>query len=175
MKIIACQTCHIPFLTASADLVYDYSSSGRTLIYETFKFLSTDPLDPKKAVPERVPNTWYPALTRWKGRIVPAKSLLVMYWGDLDPKTNVVRPIPLWKIQGLRKPSLRDDNRDGVPEVNSLDEIKAFLKALKEKDQFGNPVATYPVLMKGGFLYQLGKGGGEDETRTAEVVDISIP
>jgi len=99
-----------------------------------------------------------------------------MYWGNLDPKTNVVRPIPLWKIQGLRKPSLRDDNRDGVPEVNSLDEIKAFLKALKEKDKFGNPVATYPVLMKGGFLYQLGKKGEVEKIKhnQAEVLDFSL-
>jgi hypothetical protein len=99
-----------------------------------------------------------------------------MYWGDLDPKTNAVRPIPLWKIQGLRKPPLRDDNGDGVPEVNSLDEIKAFLKTLKEKDQFGNPVATYPVLMKGGFLYQLGKKGEVEKMvhEQAEVVDLSI-
>jgi hypothetical protein len=176
LKRIACQTCHIPFLMTSADLVYDFSSSGRTPIYETFKFLSTDPLDPKKAVPGMAPNTWYPALTKWKGRIVPAKSLLVMYWGDLDPKTNVVRPIPLWKIQDLRKPPLKDDNGDGVPEVNSLDEIKAFLKALKEKDKFENPVATYPVLMKGGLLYQLGKKGEVEKTKheQAELLDFSL-
>ncbi|OGP95442.1 MAG: hypothetical protein A2157_00185 [Deltaproteobacteria bacterium RBG_16_47_11] len=176
MKIIACQTCHIPFLTSSADLVYDFSSSGRTHIYETFKFLSTDPLDPKRVVPGMAPHTWYPALTKWKGRIVPAKSLVVMYWGDLDPKTNVVRPIPLWKIQELRKPPLKDDDGDGVPEVNSLDEIKAFLKALKEKDKFENPVATYPVLMKGGFLYQLGKKGEVEKMKheQAEVLDFSL-
>lgn len=176
MKIIACQTCHIPFQRASADLVYDFSSSGRTLIYETFKFLSSDPLDPKKAVPGTAPNTWYPALTKWKGKIVPAKSLLVMYWGDLDPKTNVVKPIPLWKIQGLKKPPLKDDNGDGVPEVNSLDEIKAFLKALKEKDKFENPVAAYPVLMKGGFLYRLDKKGEVEKMKheQAEVLDFSL-
>jgi len=122
------------------------------------------------------PNTWYPALTKWKGRIVPAKSLLVMYWGDLDPKTNVVRPIPLWKIQELRKPPLKDDNGDGVPEVNSLDEIKTFLKALKEKDKFENPVATFPVLMKGGFLYQLGKKGEVEKMKheQAGVLDFSL-
>jgi len=176
MKIIACQTCHIPFLTGSADLVYDFSSTGRMHIYETFKFLSGDPLDPKKAVSGMAPNVWYPALTKWKGRIVPTKSLSVMYWGDLDPKTNVVRPIPLWKIQELRKPPLKDDNGDGVPEVNSLDEIKAFLRVLKEKDKFENPVATYPVLMKGGFLYQLGKKGEVEKMKheQAEVVDLSI-
>ena len=176
LKIISCQTCHIPFLTASADLVYDYSTSGRTLVYETFKFLSSDSLDPKRTVAGMAPNTWYPALTKWKGRIVPAKSLVVLYWGDLDLKTNVVKPIPLWKIQELKKPPLKDDNGDGVPEVNSLDEIKAFLKALKEKDKFDALVAAHPVLMKGGFLYQLDKNGEVEKMKheQAEILDLSL-
>jgi hypothetical protein len=177
LKIIACQACHIPFQAASADLVYDYSSSGRTLIYETYRFLSSDPLDPKKAVPGMAPNLWYPALTKWRGRIIPVKSLVVLYWGDLDPKTNVVKPIPLWKIQGLKKPPLlKDDNGDGVPEVNSPDEIRAFLEALKEKDKFENPVAVYPVLMKGGFLYQLDKKGEVEKIKheQAEALDLSL-
>ena len=176
LKIISCQTCHIPFLTASADLVYDFSTSGRTLLFETFKFLSSDPLDPKRAVAGMAPNTWYPALTKWKGRIVPVKALVVMYWGDLDPKTNRVKPIPLWKIQELKKPPLKDDNGDGEPEVNSLEEIKAFLKALKEKDKFDAPVAAHPVLMKGGFLYQLDNKGEVDKVKheQAEILDLSL-
>ena len=177
LKIIACQTCHIPFLTASADLVYDFSSSGRALVHETFKFLSSDPLDPKRTAPGMATNTWYPALTKWKRKIVPAKSLLVMYWGDLDPSTNVVKPISLWKIRGLKKPPLlKDDNGDGAPEVNSLVEIKAFLKALKEKDKFENPVANHPVLMKGGFLYQLDKKGEVEKIKheQAEVLDFPL-
>ncbi len=177
LKRIACQTCHIPFQTTSADLVYDFSSNGRALIYETFKFLSSDPLDPKQAAPGRAPNIWYPALTKWKGRIVPVKGLVVLYWGDLDPKTNVVKPISLWKIQGLKEPPpLKDDNGDGVPEVNSLGEIKAFLKALQDKDKFENPVAHHPVLMKGGFLYQLDKKGEVEKLKhaQAEVLDFSL-
>jgi hypothetical protein len=156
--------------------VCEYVSTGQTLIYDTSKFLSNDPIDPKKTVPGVDPNTWYPALTKWKGRIVPVKSLVVIYWGDLDPKTNVVKPISLWKIQELKKPSLKDDNGDGIPEVNSLDEIKAFLKALKEKDKFENPVATHPVLMKGGFLYQLDKKGEVEKIKhdQAEALDFSF-
>jgi hypothetical protein len=177
LKIIACQTCHIPFLTASADLVYDFSSSGRMLIQETFKFLSNDPLDPKRKNPGKTQNIWYPALTRWKHKIVPAKSLVVTYWGDLDPKTNVVKPISLWKIRDLKKPPLlKDDNGDGDPEVNTPDEIKAFLKKLQEKDRFENPVAAHPVLMKGGFLYQLGKKGNVEKTKheQAGALDFSL-
>jgi len=176
LKLIACQTCHIPFQTTPADLVYEYASTGWTFIYDTSKFLSNDPLDPKRSVPGVDSNIWYPAITKWKGRIVPAKSLVVIYWGDLDSKTHVAKPIPLWKIQELKKPPLKDDNRDGNPEVNSLDEIKAFLRALKGKDKFGNPVASHPVLMKGGFLYQLDKKGEVEKIKheQAEVHDFSI-
>jgi hypothetical protein len=123
------------------------------------------------------PNTWYPALTRWKRKIVPVKPLVVVYWGDLDPNTNVVKPIPLWKIQELKKPPLlKDDNGDGTPEANSLDEIKAFLKVLKEKDKFENPLANHPVLMKGGFLYQLDRKGEVEKTKheQADVIDFSL-
>ena len=155
MKRVACQTCHIPFQIASADLVYDHASTGLTNVYETSKFLSNDPLDPKKSISGVNPTLWYPTIREFKGKIIPAKSLIVIYWGDLDEKTNVVKPIFLWKIRGLNKPVLKDDNGDGIPEINSLDEIKAFLKAFKEKDKFGNPVANHPVLIKGGFLYQL--------------------
>ena len=176
LKLIACQTCHIPFQTASADLVYEYASTGDTLVYDTSKFLSNDPLNPKSSIPGVDPSIWYPAVTKWKGRIVPAKSLLTIYWGDLDPNTNVVKPIPLWKIQELKKPSLKDDNGDGFPEVNSLDEIKIFLKALKGKDKFGTPIASHPVLMKGGFLYQLDKKGEVEKTKheQARALEFSL-
>jgi hypothetical protein len=176
LKNIACQVCHIPLQNVSADLVYEYASTGRTLIYDTTKFLSNDPLDPKRSIPGVNPSAWYPAFTKWKGRIVPVKSLAVVYSGDFDPKTNVVKPIHLWKIQELKKPFLKDDNGDGIPEVNSLDEIKAFLKALRGKDKFGNPIAVHPVLMKGGFLYQLDKKGEVEKIKheQAELLDFSI-
>jgi hypothetical protein len=176
LKLIACQTCHIPFQTGAADLVYDCASTGWTLVVDTSRLLSNDPLDPKRSVPGGDPNIWYPAIVRWKGRMVPARSLAVIYWGDLEPKTHVVKPIPLWKIRELKKPPLKDDSGDGVPEVNSLDEIKPFLKALNGNDKFGNPVATHPVLMKGGFLYQLNKKGNVEKTKheQAEPLDFSL-
>jgi hypothetical protein len=175
LKRIACQTCHIPYQSSSADLVYDLSTGG-AMIYDTSKFLSSDPLDPKKSIPEIGPNVWYPTIREFKGRIVPAKSLVVIYWGDLDEKTNVVKPIFLWKIRELKKPPLKDDNRDGIPEINTLDEIKAFLKALKGKDKYGNPVANNPVLVKGGFLYQLDKKGQVEKIKheQTETRDFSL-
>ncbi|RPJ04592.1 MAG: hypothetical protein EHM36_09985, partial [Deltaproteobacteria bacterium] len=139
MKRIACQTCHIPYQAALADLVYDHASTGSTVVYATSRFLSSDPLDPKKAISGVDPNIWYPAVREYKGKIIPVKSLIAIYWGDLDEKTKVVRPIPLWKIRNLKKPVLKDDDGDGNPEVNSPGEIKSFLKSLKEKDSLGNP------------------------------------
>jgi hypothetical protein len=174
LKLIACQTCHIPFQTAAADLVYDCASTGWTIVFDTSRFLSNDPLDPKRSIPGIDANIWYPALTKWKGRIVPVKSLIVIYSGDLDLKTNVVKPIPLWKIRELKKPPL--NKGDVVPKMNSLEEIKDFLKALNGNDQFGNPVAAHPVLMKGGFLYQLNQKGEVEKTKheQAEAVDFSL-
>jgi hypothetical protein len=156
MKRITCQTCHIPFLTTPADLVVDHST-GETVIYDTSKFVSHNPTDSKKPIPEGASNLWYPSFRESKGKIVPVISQVAIYWGDLDEKTNVARPIFLWKIRDLKKPTFRDDNQDGIPEVNTLGEIKAFLNALKKNDRFGNPIALHPVLVKGGFLYQLNK------------------
>jgi hypothetical protein len=174
-KRIACQTCHIPYRGTSANLVFDLST-GTAVLYDTTKFLSNDPIHPENSIAELGPNTRYPTIKEFKGRIVPAKSLVVIYCGDLDEKTNVVKPIFLWKIRGLKKPSLKDDNGDGIPEINTIDEIKALLKALKEKDKFGNPVATHPVLVKGGFLYQLDKKGEVEKTKheQAELIDFSL-
>lgn len=176
MKRIACQTCHIPYQTASADLVLDYASSGEIKIYETITFLSGDPIAPKKFISGIISNIWHPSFREYKGKIIPVKSQVVLYWGDLDEKMNVVRPIPLWKIRDLKKPALKDDDGDGFLEVNTLDEIKTFLKALKGNDWFGYPVAQQPVLMKGGFLHRLDKKGEVEKIRhnQAETLDFSL-
>jgi Cytochrome c3 len=165
MKRIACQICHIPYQSTPADLVYDYASTGEVTVHDTTRFLSGDPLNPRKP-PGDDGNRWYPTIREFKGRIVPVKPLIPIYWGDLDEKTNVVKPVFLWKIRELKKPLLRDDDGDGILEINSIDEIKAFLGAIsKGKDKFGIPVASHPVLIKGGFLYQLDKKGEVEKIR----------
>jgi hypothetical protein len=133
-------------------------------------------MDPKKPIPEGASNLWYPSFREFKGKIVPVKSLVAIYWGDLDEKTNVVRPIFLWKIRDIKKPTLKDDNQDGIPEVNTLGEIKAFLYALKKNDRFGNPIALHPVLVKGGFLYQLNKKGEVEKIKyeSSPITDFSL-
>ena len=67
-------------------------------------FLVTRPILRNRCRPA-TPNPWYPQIREFKGRIVPVKSLILIYWGDLDEKTNVVKPISLWKIQGNEKTS----------------------------------------------------------------------
>lgn len=166
MRRIACQTCHLPYRSMPAELVYDHTS-GDTRIYETSKFPSAAGLRPE---------VWYPALREFKGKIIPVKSAIAIYWGDLDEKTNLVRPIPLWKIRELKKPPFKDDDGDGIPEVNSLEEIRFFLIALKGKDRFGNPIADIPVLIKGGLLYRLDKKGGIEKIQhdQAQSIDFSL-
>ncbi len=175
MRRIACQTCHLPYRSMPAELVYDHTS-GDTQVYETSKFLSSNPLDPKPAHDEPRPEIWYPAFREFKGKIVPVKPAIAIYWGDLDEKTNVVKPIPLWKIKELKKPPLKDDDGDGIPEVNSLDEIRSFLIALRGKDRFKNPIANIPVLIKGGFLYRLDKKEGVEKIQhdQAQSIDFSL-
>jgi len=166
MRRIACQTCHLPYRSMPAELVYDHTG-GDSRIYETSKFPSAAGLRPE---------VWYPALREFKGKIIPVKSAIAIYWGDLDEKTNLVRPIPLWKIRELKKPPFKDDDGDGTPEVNSLDEIRSFLIALKGKDRFGNFIADIPVLIKGGLLYRLDKKGGIEKIQhdQAQSIDFSL-
>ena len=175
MRRIACQTCHLPYRSVVAELVYDHTN-GDTQIHETSKFLSPDPLDPKPSHARERTEIWYPALKEFKGKIIPVKSAIAIYWGDMDEKANVVRPIPHWKIREFKKPSLKDDDGDGIPEVNSLDEIRSFLIALRGKDRFGNPIANLPVLIKGGFLYRLDKKGGVEKILhdQAQSIDFSL-
>lgn len=176
MKRLACETCHIPFQIASADLVYDNASTGSTIVYGTSRFLSNNPLDSQKSISGVDPNIWYPAIKEFKGKIIPVKSLIVIYWGDLDERTNVVRPIPLWRVREVTRPLLKDEKGEGLPEINSLGKIKTYLKALKEKDNLGHPVANHPVLIKGGFLYQFDKKGEVEKIKheQAETLDFSL-
>jgi hypothetical protein len=174
MKRLSCQLCHIPYQTSSSDLVYDHASTGSTVVYETSKFLSSDPLDPRKPSSGTDANLWYPAVKEFRGRIVPVKSVVVIYWGDLDEKTKVVKPIPLWKIRELRKTPSKEEK---PPEARvSPEEIKTFLKLLRGRDRLGSLIAHHPVLMKGGFLYDLDKKGELEKVKheQAGFLDLSL-
>lgn len=150
--LIACASCHIPHLEDAAQLLADNATSGVTIEVSTAGYLKFD---------DQAPNRWRPALKLHRGKIRPFKELVAIWWGDLNEKTGMVRPIPLWKVRDWKKPDLADDNGDGKPELNSAGEVKAFLASLKgAKDKFGEPlVQGTPALMKGGHVYKLAADG----------------
>ena len=144
---ISCQACHIPYKEVPGELVFDNATSGQTIILPTERFLQYDP---------QFPERWLPALKVHRNKIRPFKELVSNSWRDLNEKTGIVAPIPLWKIRDLKKPVLNDDDGDGVPELNSLEEIKAFLLAIRDStDRFGDPITRNPALAKGGKIYKL--------------------
>ncbi len=165
--LVSCEACHIPYKDTPGVLVVDNASTGQTIGFPTARFLTFDPAHPKR---------WMPALKIHRGKIKPFKSLVAIWWGDLDEATGVVAPIPLWKIRQMKKPPVADDNGDGKPEVNTTAEITAFLTAIKNsQDKFGNPIAKNPALVKGGRIYKLaGKGVTHYEDEQAEAHGFSL-
>lgn len=164
---IGCEACHIPYKDDAGVLVVDNATTGKTIGFPTAKFLKFDKEKPKR---------WMPALKVHRGKIKPFKELVAVWWGDLNEKTGMVRPIPLWKIRGMKKPNLKDDNGDGKPEVNTIEEIKAYLLAIRgAKDKFGNPIAENPALVKGGRVYKLaGSSVTHYEDHQAETHGFSL-
>jgi len=161
---LSCQACHVPARGTPADLVIDNAVTGITVTFPTSVFLSADPLDPTS----NDKTAWYPAF-KWKKdedgkqRLYPVKRLLSIWWGDWDTKNtatkadDVISPIALWRVRqitgGQPLAVVTDDNGDGKPEVNRPAEILAYIKALKNRDTYGTPVAVRPVLIKGGEVY----------------------
>lgn len=149
--MISCEACHIPYKDVPGKLVFDNATTGRTIEYHTDIFLDFDAQYPKR---------WMPVLKMRRGKIRPFKELISIWWGDLNDKTGVVAPLYLWKIRDLKKPDFKDDNGDGKQEINTFEEIKAFLLALQgARDKFGNPIARNPALAKGGKIYKLAGSG----------------
>ena len=165
IDILSCEACHVPYKTLPAQLVVDNSATGKSIGYDTDRFLSADPLDPDD--PDK--SRWYPDFvlktdSDGEKRLFPVKLLLSLWWGDWDQNgtpgdlsDDIIRPIPLWRVRGITTgqplAGVTDDNSDGTPEVNRLAEIKLYIDALKGNDKHGNPVALRPVLIKGGHVW----------------------
>jgi len=163
---LSCEACHIAYKADPAHLVTDNSVSGKTITYLTNKFLSADPQDPEH--PDK--SRWYPSLT-WRAdqdgvmRVFPAKLLLSAWWGDWsdnntpgDLSDDIIKPIPLWRVRGITGgkalPIVEDNN------VNTLEEIRAYIVALRGNDVHGNQVAANPVLLRGGNVWHDNGAGG---------------
>jgi len=165
MAILSCQACHVPYTLEKAVIVMDRSLTGADVAYKTDQFLSADPLDPWN--PDK--STWYPALTMkpdsdGNQRLFPQKNEVAIYWADWDlngtPEEfadDTVQPVILWRLQqitgGVPLPGITDDDGDGNLEINRAAEILIYVQALKGNDSYGRPVATNPVLVKGGRIW----------------------
>ena len=163
--IMSCESCHIPWITNSAQVAVDNATTGKTIGYFTPDFYSDDPQNPSATGDSR----WYPSM-RWKQskdglmRLYPNKLLLSVWWGDWDQNgtpndlsDDIVSPIILWRVRQITGSSplagVVDDNGDGKPEVNTHAEILTYIQAMKGNDSYGNPLAANPVLVKGGQVY----------------------
>ena len=156
LEKLACQTCHVPYRTVKAALVQDathfnpapgispppkriwtfYGPDAKPWNYygelhqEGTKFQR-----PFLYIPEKV---WY------EGKIWPMNRVHSAWVGFIKPDLPgidmvfMVDYFRLWK-EHLADPQknfpalneIRDDNLDGVPEVNKPEEIKALLKEVK--------------------------------------------
>jgi hypothetical protein len=165
---MSCQFCHIPLKRTPASLSIDNATTGSTLNYNTNIFLTTNPQDPT----DGTTDWWYPSAGRRLDgdgivRLFPDKLLLSTYWGDWNDVTgdgpshdDMISAIYLWKVRDVISSvglTATDDNGDGSPEVNTLEEIFAYLTAIEiSADVHGNPfVADQAVLVKGGHVWYL--------------------
>jgi len=165
METISCQACHVPYPLEKAIIVADRSLTGTVVYYYTDEMLSADPLNPWDPDTSR----WYPELafkTDSDGheRLFPQKREVAIYWADWDRNgtpgdltDDAVHPLILWRVRQITGnaplPGVTDDNSDGKLEVNRLEEILLYIQALKGPDSLGRPVATNPVLIKGGRIW----------------------
>jgi len=159
-NVLSCEACHIPYKVTPADIFVDNSLSGITKSYKTSAFLSADPQDPSN--PDK--SRWHPAMG-WKKdsdgvqRVFPAKLLLSAWWGDWnqngtpnDLTDDTIKPIPLWRVRYITQGGNAGFvAADGT--VNTPQEIRAYIDALRGNDQHDNQVAGNPVLVKGGNVW----------------------
>ncbi len=165
MDKLSCQACHITYGLVHGRAVADNSLTGSGIRYDTDDFYSADPLNP--ADPDK--SRWYPPVklkqdTDGMYRFFPYNRTIALWWADWqqggtpeDYSDDLVVPIIPWRVQqitgGAALPVVTDDNGDGRLEVNSPDEILAYIQALRGNDSYGRQVAANPVLVKGRKLW----------------------
>ncbi len=151
LQTIACETCHIPSLAVAGRKILDISTGAELQ-------LSTVP-----GTPVGAPGQWMPDYVKESdGKIHPVNRMILVWFGNRNADGHVV-PLFLKEIQpacDLVKGQVRDDNGDGLPDVNTDAEITAMLKALT-KTLVGNPRVDKidPVYVKDPYLYSLDGNG----------------
>ncbi len=152
LKAISCEACHIPKLNRTAALGFEASSG---------KLVHTTMPPGFKAFGEL--GEWQPIYKeREDGKIYPVNPILAIWFGNKDTD-GVIYPLFAREHKkgfDIYRDQLKDDNNDGKTEVNTSEEIilalKAYRESLKGNKRFQR---IHPVLMKGGFAYDLDETG----------------
>ncbi|ACX52527.1 formate dehydrogenase, gamma subunit [Ammonifex degensii KC4] len=152
LKRLACEACHIPQIGRAPDLAADVVTGTMVDV----------PLVGKKIGDAAV---WQPQWLRHprKGLIQPVNVIHAVWVGNRDAD-GIIYPLffkeikPVWE---RLKGKIRDDNGDGVPEVNTPEEIKLLLTTCRQvlAKNPGRFKQISPVYYKGGKVWELDRNG----------------
>ncbi len=152
LRRITCEVCHVPELGRSAILGFDVTTGK---IENLIRPPSADKIDAKAK--------WQPIYHRFNGQdIVSTNDMLGAFWGNIDSDSIIYilfqsTHAAAWK---LFSDQIKDDNKDGIPEVNTEAEmlagIKAYEKVLKDDKRF---TRVKPVYLTGDKVYGLDSAG----------------
>lgn len=160
MASIACESCHIPFVQRAAARGLDASTGELEYL-----------IRPADAEDFGDKARWDPDYERREdGVIYPLNSVLSVYWGNRDAD-GLIYPLFLREIEAgweLYSDQVTDDNEDGLPEVNTPEEMIAGLQAFSQS-LVGNQrfERIQPVYLKAEMAYELTAEGGLDSSSLA--------
>jgi len=166
LQKINCKTCHIPSLGRAAGKFFDMTRGD--LHWDVVAGAS------RIGAPER----WYPAYQMFRGQIHPVNPIFGLWWGNRDEDGRVT-PLFARELKAawdLYKDRVRDDNGDGLPEVNRPEEIAAGLEAVRKVLASSQRFKRIdPVYVKGDRVWDLGPSGVRDAPWTpAEATGFSV-
>lgn len=170
LERIACEACHIPSLGRAASLAME-TSTGKV------EFIT----NPRSADDPGDRAEWKPVYERRSEEVIfPLNSVVSIWWGNRDAD-SIIYPLFLRETEDAwngYEDDVTDDDDDGEPEVNRIEEIAAGLKATRDA-LAGNARFDRidPVLVKGRKIYSLNQAGEVQETENTDAwsyVNFSI-
>jgi formate dehydrogenase gamma subunit len=147
---IGCKTCHIPSLKRAAGKSFDVTRGD----------LHWDVVGAASRV--GAAEKWYPAYENVKGQLQPVNPIATLWWGnrEADGKVHPLFAREIEAAWALYGGEVRDDNGDGLPEVNRPQEIEAGLRAFARVLAAGGRFSRIqPVYVKGDRLWEIGPDG----------------
>ena len=159
LKRISCEACHIPSLGRSAALGLDAISGN--LVH------SMMPADASKFGEKK---SWQPIYERREdGKLYPVNPIHAVWIGNKDAE-GIIHPLfgrEHKKAFQLVKEKLEDDDKNGVPEANTDQEIIILLKGVADSLAGNKRFKTIsPVYVKGGFIYEMDGSGSLARTES---------